>query len=65
MTHTEKADELIEKFGDKASGVVDEIIIEVSYWHETTSYEETTEFEAGKKRVDYWQSIKQYLITKL
>jgi len=42
----------------KALFVVDEIIAEAKWWHDTSSYEESTDFEGGEKRVNYWQDVK-------
>lgn len=36
---------------------VEEILNEANWWHKTSSYEESTEFEGGEKRVIYWQSV--------
>jgi hypothetical protein len=33
---------------------VDEIMSEAKWWHDTTSYEESTDFEGGEKRLNYW-----------
>jgi hypothetical protein len=41
---------------------VDLIIEEANYWHNTSTYEESTEFEASVKRLEYWQQVKQRII---
>lgn len=38
---------------------VDELYMEAKYWHDTTGYNETTDFEAGERRVKYWQQVKE------
>jgi hypothetical protein len=37
---------------------VDEIMSEAKWWHDTSSYEESTDFEGGEKRLNYWQEVK-------
>ena len=38
--------------------VADEIMSEAKWWHDTSSYEESTDFEGGEKRLNYWQQVK-------
>ena len=37
---------------------VDEIMSEANWWHDTSSYQESTDFEGGEKRLNYWQQVK-------
>lgn len=72
MKEQEQAKELVEKFwvyaaaNDKGSwknaiqcAIIhcEEMIKEIKWWHDTTSYEETGDYLGGEKRITYWQSV--------
>lgn len=68
MIPKEKAKELINKMSFEthkynakhcALVAVDEILNEAIWWHETSYYEDSTEFESGQNKIDYWQQVKQ------
>ncbi len=58
MNPKEKAKQLVEKFGDKASMVVDEILDDYSYIQNVRNADSN---QVHSQRV-YWQEVKQEII---
>lgn len=57
MNPNKKAEELIEKFGDLAVNVVDEIIRELT---EISTYKDVND----NMPIEYWQQVKELIINK-
>lgn len=59
----QKAEELYELFGSKVHSLlcVEQIINEAHWWHSTSSYEESGQYEGAERKMKFLQQVKQHL----